>query len=389
MHTFRFFYDKENVGMLDAYLRSGAAVVLFYLFFAGEYPALLLALPLSLMVTALNRSCPLYHLAGINRSRLRRRTLVNYLPLYNPSPVFVFERDGTIGFQNEISRKLLPEIEQIQDFRIKEYETLTFQYAREETTYLINCRFVPQLDAIFAYATDISRIVALQNEIERAQIEIVDMMGMIAESRSKETGMHIRRVAEYSRLIALKLGMDEEEAELLRIASPMHDIGKVGIPDRILNKPGRLTPEEFEIMKSHARIGYEMLQHSQSAIIKAAATIAYEHHEKYDGSGYPRRLRGEEIHIYGRITAVADVFDALGSDRVYKKAWPLDRIIKLFKEERGRHFDPRIVDILLTHLDEFLVIRDRYQDHLADASSLEGLLDANRSATEALSHETA
>lgn len=149
---------------------------------------------------------------------------------------------------------------------------------------------------------------------------------------------------------------------MLKQASPMHDIGKVAIPDAVLNKPGRFDAEERRIMDTHAVLGYEMLKHSHRALLQAAAIVAYEHHEKWDGSGYPQCLSGEAIHIYGRITALADVFDALGSDRVYKKAWDDERIFVLFKEERGKHFDPQLVDIFFEHLDEFLTIREMLRD---------------------------
>ncbi len=187
-------------------------------------------------------------------------------------------------------------------------------------------------------------------------------MGEIGEIRSKETGNHVKRVAEYSYILAKGLGMSEEEAELIRIASPMHDIGKVAIPDAILQKPGKLSEEEYELMKSHTKIGYQLLNNSSRRLLKAAAIVAYQHHEKWDGSGYPQGLKGEDIHIYGRITAIADVFDALASDRVYKKAWEIDRILPLFAEERGKHFDPRLVDVFIDQLPNILKIRDRYAD---------------------------
>jgi len=142
----------------------------------------------------------------------------------------------------------------------------------------------------------------------------------------------------------------------------MHDIGKVAIEDDILKKPGKLTSEEFEIMKKHTQIGYDMLKSSQKAILKIAAIVACEHHEKYDGTGYPNRLKGEEIHIYGRITAVADVFDALGSERCYKKAWDDQKIFQFFKDEKGKHFDPVLIDIFFNNLDKFLQIREDYKD---------------------------
>ena len=157
-------------------------------------------------------------------------------------------------------------------------------------------------------------------------------------------------------------GLSDKESTMLKMASPMHDIGKIAIADSILNKPGRHTVDEFETMKTHAQIGFEMLNKSDRPIIKAAAIVAQQHHEKYDGSGYPNGLSGEDIHIYGRITAVADVFDALGSKRVYKEAWKLDDILELLKKEKGKHFEPKLVNIFFDNLDNFLEIRDKYQD---------------------------
>ena len=205
---------------------------------------------------------------------------------------------------------------------------------------------------------------SLEKEIEDTQKEVVFTMGAIGESRSKETGNHVKRVAEYSKILALKYGLTQEEAELLKQASPMHDIGKVGIADAILNKPAKLTLDEFEKMKEHAVLGYEMLKNSNRPLLKLASTVAYEHHEKWDGSGYPQGLKGEDIAISGRITAIADVFDALGSSRIYKKAWDDEKIFNLFKEEKGKHFDPNLIDIFFDNLDEFLKIRDTFKDKL-------------------------
>ncbi|MFC5530942.1 DUF3369 domain-containing protein [Cohnella yongneupensis] len=202
----------------------------------------------------------------------------------------------------------------------------------------------------------------LNEEVENTQKEIIFTLGEIAETRSKETGQHVKRVAEYSKLLALKYGIAEEEAEIVRLASSMHDVGKVAVPDAILNKPGKLTPEEFEVIKNHTNHGYAMLNHSKREMMQTAAIIAYQHHEKYDGTGYPNGLAGEDIHIYGRIAALADVFDALGSDRVYKQAWPIDRILDYFREERGRHFDPVLVDIFFENLNYMLEIKRKYAD---------------------------
>jgi len=204
--------------------------------------------------------------------------------------------------------------------------------------------------------------IELHHEIEETQREIVYMLGEAVETRSKETGNHVKRVAEITKLLAVDYGMDAEEAEIIRLASPMHDLGKIGIPDSILNKPGKHTPEEWAIMQTHAQLGYDMLKNSKRRILQAGAVIARDHHEKWAGGGYPNNLKGEDIHIYGRISAVADVFDALGSDRCYKKAWPLDKIVDLFNEERGKQFDPQLVDILLNNMDMVVAIRDRYAD---------------------------
>ncbi|MGO4549241.1 HD domain-containing phosphohydrolase [Paenibacillus sp. 2TAB23] len=204
----------------------------------------------------------------------------------------------------------------------------------------------------------------LHAEIIETQKEIILAMGYIGEGRSKETGNHVKRVAQYSYILAIGLGMSESEADMLRSASPMHDIGKVAIPDAILQKPGKLTPEEYEQMKEHATIGYRLLRKSKRQLLQAAAIVAWQHHEKWDGTGYPQGLVGESIHIYGRITALADVFDALSSSRVYKEAWSLERILALVNEERGRHFDPRVVDVFLEQLPSILEVKELYKDLL-------------------------
>lgn len=223
-------------------------------------------------------------------------------------------------------------------------------------------RDLERLTLASTYAAETLISAALAIEIEETQKEVVFTMGAIGESRSKETGNHVKRVAEYSKILALSYGLDEDEAELLKQASPMHDIGKIAIPDSILNKPGRFDENERHIIETHAELGYHMIKNSQRPLLKAAAIVAYEHHEKWDGTGYPRKLKGEEIHIYGRITAVADVFDALGSDRVYKKAWNDADIFKLFKDERGKHFDPKLVDLFFDSIDDILHSREKFKD---------------------------
>jgi HD-GYP domain-containing protein (c-di-GMP phosphodiesterase class II) len=202
----------------------------------------------------------------------------------------------------------------------------------------------------------------LQEEIEATQREIIFTLAETGELRSKETGYHVKRVAEFCRLFAEKYGLSDDETELLKLSSPMHDIGKIAIPDSILLKPAKLTADEWKIMQSHTTLGYEMLKHSERRLLKAAAVIANEHHEKWNGKGYPTGISKEDIHIFGRITAMSDVFDALANTRVYKPAWELDRIVELFKEERGQQFDPDLVEVFLDNIDEFVRIKETYKD---------------------------
>jgi putative two-component system response regulator len=200
------------------------------------------------------------------------------------------------------------------------------------------------------------------SEIRDREKELIFRMSRAAEFRDPETGAHIQRMAHYSQVIARGLGLDAATQNLLLEAAPMHDVGKIGIPDYILLKPGKLTPEEFEVMKGHSKLGYELLKGSGSEILRAGAAVAISHHEKYDGSGYPKGLKGEEIPLFGRIVAVADVFDALTSERPYKKAWPLEDACKFLKEGRGSHFDPTCVDSFLAGWEQILDIRQRFQD---------------------------
>ncbi len=209
---------------------------------------------------------------------------------------------------------------------------------------------------------DITEIKNLYEELEETQREIIYKLGEIGETRSSETGNHVKRVAEYSKLFAQKINLNNDDINRLFMASPMHDIGKIGIPDAILNKAGKLTQEEWEIMKTHTQIGYEILKNSKRETLKTAGIVSYTHHEKWDGTGYPLGLKEKEIHIFGRITAIADVFDALSSERVYKKAWSLEKIYEYFNDEKGKYFDPELIDVFFNNLDEFLAIRDKYKD---------------------------
>jgi putative two-component system response regulator len=207
------------------------------------------------------------------------------------------------------------------------------------------------------------RLERLQEDLRIAREETILRLARAAEFRDDETAAHLQRMSHYCYLIGKKKHLDEYTCEMLRIASPMHDVGKIGIPDHILLKPGRLTPDEYTIMKQHAEIGYQILSGSESPLVKLAANIAHTHHEKWDGSGYPRGLQGEAIPVEGRIAAVADVFDALTSERPYKKAWPLEDAVALLERGRGAHFDPELVDLFLGSMDEVLEIKHEFLDH--------------------------
>lgn len=213
-----------------------------------------------------------------------------------------------------------------------------------------------------AFRNDITDVIDMKKAIEKTQKEIILAMGSIGENRSGETGHHVNRVAEYSYTIALAYGIPPKDADIIRMAAPMHDIGKVAIADSILNKPSRLTEEEFEIMKSHSRLGYDMFKDSPLELCRIAGEIAHEHHEKWDGTGYPRGIRGEDIHIHARIVTICDVYDALRSDRCYKRGWTHDEVMDYFIKESGKQFDPILVDLFIENLDRIKEIEEEFKD---------------------------
>ncbi|MFA5902814.1 MAG: HD domain-containing phosphohydrolase [Desulfobacula sp.] len=204
--------------------------------------------------------------------------------------------------------------------------------------------------------------ISLAREIINTQKEVILTLGEIVETRSQETANHVTRVAEICNLLAKKIGMDEKICDLLRLATPMHDVGKIGVPEAILNKPGKLTTEEFEVIKKHTQTGYEILRKSNRPIMKAAAIVALQHHERWDGLGYPQGLSGEGIHIYGRIAAIADVFDALSHKRCYKTAWSMNQVVDFFKKESGKHFDKSLIEIFLQNSKDFEAINRHFPE---------------------------
>lgn len=202
-----------------------------------------------------------------------------------------------------------------------------------------------------------------EEELIDMQNDIVFLLAELGESRSKETAMHVKRVSAMCELLGRLSGFEQKDLTLIKLASPLHDIGKVGIPDSILQKPGKLDDTEFCEMKNHTLIGHRTLANLQRKLLKAADLIAYEHHERYDGTGYPRGIKGAEIHPYARITSICDVFDALANKRVYKPAWPKEDIVAEFHKQLGKQFDPEYGKIFLEHIDEFYAILAEFPDN--------------------------
>ena len=281
------------------------------------------------------------------------------LKLIMPSEYFKKHEKATKSFfKTQISRGLLNNTHELHGLRKNgEVFPIRLSFGVNDTN-----------DIVIANISDITQEqdarneqFRLINEIESTQTEIITTLGNSVESRDLGTKLHVDRVALYSERLALLSGMSSEEAQKLKLASPLHDIGKITIPDNILNKPGKLTFDEFDTMKYHSQAGYDILKNSKREILKLASVIAYEHHEKWDGSGYPQGLKAEEISMVGRITAIADVFDALSTKRVYKEAWPDDKVKKVMQEGMGTNFDPTLLRIFLENFDTFMSIRNSLQ----------------------------
>ncbi len=199
-------------------------------------------------------------------------------------------------------------------------------------------------------------------ELEASRKEIIACLGKAAEYKDNDTGMHVKRMSHYAKVLGLAMGMSEEEACALQETAPMHDIGKIGLPDKILKKPAKLNAEEIQHMRQHPQIGVDILGGQTCPLLNMARSIAISHHEKWDGSGYPKGLKGEEIPLHGRIAAIADVFDALTTQRPYKEAWPLEKALNLLKEESGKHFDPKLVELFMDNLPKILEIKEQFQE---------------------------
>ncbi len=263
----------------------------------------------------------------------------------------------------EVYKKLWEDLQQG-----KKWNGIIKNLKKDGTAYWVDASISPIFDEkgrlleYIAIRRDITDMILLNEEIKETQRELIYRMGEAVESRSKESSHHVQRVAHYSQLLAQLTGLNNEECEIIFAASTMHDIGKISTPDSVLLKAEKLTDEEWALMKTHAEVGYKILKGSNRPLLKMAATVAYEHHEHYDGNGYPRGMKGEEISIYGRIVAIADVFDALATDRVYKKAWALEDTVAHLKAQSGKQFDPKLIELFVDHLDQFKEIKNRFKD---------------------------
>lgn len=210
-----------------------------------------------------------------------------------------------------------------------------------------------------------------QKELRLSREETIQRLAIAAEYRDSATAQHIQRMSHYCELLARRYGLTSEHCDLIRTASPMHDIGKIGTPDHVLLKPGKFTQDEFNVIAQHAEIGYRILSGSEAEILKVAATIALTHHERWDGSGYPRKLKGEAIPIEGRIASIADAFDALTTPRVYKPAFDFDHAVDIMSRHRNEHFDPEVLDVFLSSLSDVRHIHDKYADRIPHISPRE------------------
>lgn len=229
------------------------------------------------------------------------------------------------------------------------------QILNEKGPIQVNQEFSEKVDLQIKGRFD--QIFEQNQQIGVSQQEIIFTLCSLTEKRSQEKSAHVRRVAEVSYLLAVLVGFNDEEASLLKMAAPMHDIGNLAISDTILSKPDELSMEEFEMVEKHTQYGHDMLKSSNDPILKIAAIVALQHHEKYNGSGYPQGLKADDIHIFSRIVSLADVFDTLSDDRVYGKAWSDEDIERYIDKERGNHFDPTLVDLFFRHKDRFFALR--------------------------------
>jgi HD-GYP domain-containing protein (c-di-GMP phosphodiesterase class II) len=269
-------------------------------------------------------------------------------------------------------KRFYPEVDKVTGFTTKNLLTVPLLDSNNNVFGVleaVNKRsgFFSNLDAelLLLSASYISYILEnaiLNKKIKENSEKLIYKLSSAAEFKDEETSLHTKRVAFYSEIIASKLDIDEVLKEYIKITAPMHDAGKIGIPDKILQKPGKLTEKEFEIIKTHPTIGYNILKDEESEVLQIAANISLDHHERWDGTGYPNGKKGKEITLEGRIVAIADVFDALTTKRPYKKPWPLEKAINLIKSEQGKHFDPELIKVFINEKEAVEYVYKQYKE---------------------------
>lgn len=280
------------------------------------------------------------------------------------------DRDGSTRRSYRITVASSPARDRSTDWKLLVFNDITGQKSdardmastNEELEFWVKQRTAALRLEVAQRTSAEERLRELNEEITETQREILWTLSEVVENRSRETAFHVVRVGEYARLLSRGYGLSSEEVEIITAAAPMHDVGKIAIPDAILSKPGQLTDDEREHMKRHTTVGKEILGSSQRPLLRAASIIAHEHHERWDGKGYPQGISGDDISLSGRIVSLCDVFDALYTKRVYKEAWPLERVLDLFRAESGKAFEPRLVEIFFERIDDILVVTERFAD---------------------------
>lgn len=306
------------------------------------------------------------------RDAERKASYLASFPQSNPLPVVEFDRHGAVRYANPSATELITEIVQkgLRDKRVAWVKTESTRCTQtpvnrtidiNKRAYLVTATYNASTQTYRCYFVDITERRLAELRLSQSRIELIQRLTRAAEWRDNETGIHIKRMSAYCRVVAKKLNLAREITDIIELAATMHDIGKIGIPDAILHKPGKLTDAEFEIMKTHTTIGANLLMGSEDPMLDLAREIALGHHEKWDGSGYPNGLAGDHIPLCARIASVCDVFDALTSERPYKAAWPTEAALFELQRGVGTAFDPMVVDAFLAGLDEILDIQHKWR----------------------------
>lgn len=323
-------------------------------------------------------ACFLTDITELRQAHRRASHLASF-PELNPSPVIEFASDGTCIYCNPSCKAQLPILEtsglkhpilswipKLAGDMIG--QVVTREVEHEDCSFLVAGSFLPANRTLRAYIFDVTATRRAENKLASSRVELIERLAQAAEWRDNETGSHIKRMSKYCGVLALALGLDPEEAARIELAATMHDIGKIAVPDSILHKPGKLTDDEFREMRGHTIIGSKLLAGGDDMLLMTAAEIARWHHERWDGAGYPDGLKGEQIPLAARIAAVCDVFDALTSERPYKRAWDSKSALDEITSLAGTHFDPTVVDGFRFAFEDLLVVKETWSDSAGEVA---------------------